>query len=146
MLEEVGLRSAIQWYLEGFTKRSNIQTKFDQDEDFGRLERDVELALFRVLQESLTNVHRHSSSPTAEIRLFRKDGAVTLEIRDQGKGIPPGIFEQTDHEWSGSLGVGLRGMNERMRQLGGRLEISSTEAGTRVIACVPLKNLVESQA
>ncbi len=146
MLEEVGLRSAIQWYLEGFSKRSHIQTKFEQDGDFGRVDRDVELALFRVLQESLTNVHRHADSPTAEIRLSKSDGTVTLEVRDDGKGIPSELLQHTNREWLGSLGVGLRGMNERMRQLGGSLEITSTEKGTRVMACVPVKDLVESQA
>jgi PAS domain S-box-containing protein len=146
MLEEVGLKSAIQWYLEGFSKRSNIQTKFELKEEFGRLDRDVELALFRVLQESLTNVHRHANSPTAEIRLSKSDGTVMLEVRDDGKGIPSGLLEQTNREWLGSMGVGLRGMNERMRQLGGSLEIASTEKGTRVIACVPAKSQVEFQA
>ena len=138
MLEEVGLKSAIPWYLEGFSKRSNIQTTFETDPEFGRLGREIELALFRVLQESLTNVHRHSGSTTADIRLTRQNGSVVLQVADKGKGIPPTLLEQTDKDWLGSLGVGLRGMNERIRQLGGKLEISSTESGTVVTAGVPV--------
>ena len=138
MLEEVGLKSAIPWYLDGFSKRSNIQTTFESDPGFGRLDREVELALFRILQESLTNVHRHSGSKTADIRLTRRNGNVLLEVADKGKGIPPEMLAQSDKDWLGSLGVGLRGMNERIRQLGGKLEIASSESGTVVTAGVPV--------
>jgi len=137
MLEEVGLKSAIPWYLDGFSKRSNIQTTFESDPGFGRVDREIELALFRVLQESLTNVHRHSGSKTADIRLTRHNGNVVLRVEDKGKGIPPELLTQSDKDWLGSLGVGLRGMNERIRQLGGKLEISSSESGTVVTAGVP---------
>jgi PAS domain S-box-containing protein len=137
MLEEMGLKSAIPWYLDGFSKRSNIQTSFEVDPDFGRLPTDVELALFRILQESLTNVHRHSGSSTATIRLARADGTAWLEVEDMGKGIPPKLLEQSNEDGMGTLGVGLRGMNERMRQLAGKLEVYSTERGTVVIASVP---------
>ncbi len=135
MLEEMGLQTAIPWYLEGFAKRSGVQTTLEIPLNFGRLPRDVELAIFRVLQESLTNVHRHSGSPTAQVRLLLQDGAICLEVKDQGKGIPAGILEFTQGVL-GTLGVGLRGMNERMRQLGGKLELSSTEEGTTVRATV----------
>ena len=138
MLEEMGLKSAIPWYLDGFSKRSNIQTTFVADPEFGRLPAEVELALFRILQESLTNVHRHSGSSTATIRLSMEDGTALLEVRDMGKGIPLTLLEQSNEDWMGSLGVGLRGMNERMRQLGGKLEVSSTESGTVVVASVPV--------
>jgi len=138
MLEEVGLKSAIPWYLDGFSKRSNIKTTFEADPDFTRLDREVELALFRILQESLTNVHRHSGSATADIRLGRKNGRAVLEIADKGKGIPPELLAQSNRNWIGSMGVGLRGMNERIRQLGGQLEISSSESGTVVTAGVPV--------
>lgn len=144
MLEEVGLKSAIPWYLEGFSQRSNIQTKFDVDPDFGRMSRDVELALFRVLQESLTNVHRHSGSSTADIRLAKPNGQVILEIKDNGKGIAVKLLEQSDEDWMGALGVGLRGMHERMRQLGGMLEITSTKTGTLVRASVPIEQTVSA--
>ena len=128
MLEELGLKSAIPWYLEGFAQRSGIQTMFEVSADFTRLERDVELALFRVLQESLTNVHRHSGSATADVSLMLIEDKVVLKIRDHGKGAPG----------SGTLGVGLRGMSERVRQLGGDLELSSSEPGFTVKASVPL--------
>jgi PAS domain S-box-containing protein len=137
MLEALGLKSAISWYLDGFTKRSGIQASFDISPDFGRLSRDLELALFRVLQESLTNVHRHSGSPTAHVQLSIQRGMAVLEIRDQGKGIPSAILEESGEDWLGAIGVGLRGMKERMRQLGGSLEISSGRDGTRVTAAIP---------
>jgi two-component system, NarL family, sensor kinase len=137
MLEEVGLKSAIPWYLEGFSGRSNIQTTFELDPGLGRLQRDTELALFRVLQESLTNVHRHSGSQTAAIKLVRKDGFAVLEIQDRGKGISPSQLEKSGSDWMGSMGVGLRGMNERMQQLGGTLEVTCNETGTIVVATAP---------
>ena len=137
MLEEMGLNTAIPWYVDGFAKRSGIQTTLEiTPPDFGRLPRDVELAIFRVLQESLTNVHRHSGSPTAHARIAIRDGIVSLEVHDDGKGIPPGVLEM-DPDSLGKLGVGLRGMNERMRQLGGSLELISADSGTTVRAAVP---------
>ena len=137
MLEEMGLKSAIPWYLDGFSARSGIKTTLEVASDFTRLPRGAELALFRVFQESLTNVHRHSGSPTAEVRLFLKGGMGVLEVRDRGKGLPPGLLEESSQDWMGQLGVGLRGMNERMRQLGGTLELTSTKEGTTVRAMVP---------
>lgn len=137
MLEEMGLKSAIPWYLDGFSARSGIKTTLQVAEDFTRLPRESELALFRVFQESLTNVHRHSGSRTAEVGLFMKDGMGILEVRDNGKGLPPGLLEQSSQDWMGQLGVGLRGMNERMHQLGGTLELTSTEKGTTVRAMIP---------
>lgn len=139
MLEEMGLTSAIPWYLEGFSKRSGIKTSFEASEDLGRLSRDAELVLFRVLQESLTNVQRHSGSKTADIRISQGEAAVTLEVVDQGKGLPTSILEQASQDWMGSLGVGLRGMSERLRQLGGALEMSSDESGTHMRATVPFQ-------
>jgi PAS domain S-box-containing protein len=137
MLEEMGLTSAIPWYLEGFSKRSGIQTSFHAAADLERLSRDAELVLFRVLQESLTNVQRHSGSKIAEISISHTYDVVTLEVRDRGKGLPATILELGNRDWMGSLGVGLRGMSERLRQLGGALEMSSDESGTRVRATVP---------
>jgi PAS domain S-box-containing protein len=137
MLEEMGLSTAISWYLDGFGKRSGIETALELiPPEFGRLPREIELALFRVLQESLTNVHRHSGSPTAHVRMAIGEGNVTLEVRDDGKGISAGILE-LDSDALGEMGVGLRGMNERMRQLGGRLELDSSENGTTIRAIVP---------
>ncbi len=138
MLEEIGLKSAIPWYLEGFSERSGIKTTFEVQSGLGRLSRDAELALFRVLQESLTNVHRHSGSCTASVQLLAKDGRCVLVIEDKGKGIPLEFLERAGKDWIAAPGVGLRGMNERMRQLGGRLEIVSSKAGTTVRAMVPI--------
>ncbi len=141
MLEEMGLTSAIPWYLEGFSKRSGIKTTFRAPKDFERMSRDAELVLFRVLQESLTNVQRHSGSTTADISISRADGGVTMQVVDKGKGLPTPILEQGNQDWMGSLGVGLRGMSERLRQLGGALQIVSNESGTQVRATVPLRDL-----
>src|SRR6185437_11381352 len=121
MLEEMGLKSAIPWYLDGFTKRSGIKTNFSAPVEFGRISRDAELVLFRVLQESLTNVQRHSGSKTVDIGILQSKDTVILHVRDHGKGMPPAIIEQGSQDWMGSLGVGLRGMSERLRQIGGDL-------------------------
>ena len=139
MLEELGLKSAIPWYLEGFTKRSGIKTTFEVSPDFDRIPSDLELALFRVLQESLTNVHRHSGSSTARARLLTRNRAVILEVSDEGKGTQSKNSKDRAQDWMGAFGVGLRGMSERMRQLGGTLELSSTQAGTTVTATLPLR-------
>src|ERR1700683_2428251 len=139
MLEEMGLKCAIPWYLDGFTKRSGIATSFDASADFGRLSADAELAVFRVLQESLTNIHRHSGSPTAAIRLLQENRAVVLEISDRSKGMDPAGAHQSNGNGSGSLGVGLRGMTERMQQLGGTLEGASSSQGTIVTARIPME-------
>jgi PAS domain S-box-containing protein len=137
MLEELGLKSAIPWYLDGFSKRSGIRATFEISEDFERLPREAELILFRVLQESLTNVHRHSGSATANIRVLRTPEAVILEVTDQGKGVPAGILAESARDWIGTPGVGLRSMNHRVRQFGGTLELTSTEAGTQLRVSVP---------
>ena len=140
MLEEMGLRTAIPWYLEGFGKRSGIKTTLETPSESIRLPRDVEVAVFRVLQESLTNVHRHSQSPSAHVRMEIEDGVIVLEIQDRGRGLPKDVLEEAG-ETSRTLGVGLRGMRERMRQLGGQLEISSSPQGTTVRARVPCKEV-----
>lgn len=137
MLEEMGLASAIPWYLEGFSKRCGIKTSFEITKGLERLPRDVELALFRVLQESLTNVQRHSGSPTVDIRIFQSGSSVALQVTDHGHGMPADVLAEGSADWMGSLGIGLRGMSERLRQLGGTLHISSTDTGTQVCATVP---------
>jgi two-component system NarL family sensor kinase len=139
MLEEMGLQSAIAWYVDGFSKRSGIQTTFDISAGFGRLPRHVETAIFRVLQESLTNVHRHSGSAVAHVRLFNEAGKVILEVIDEGKGLPAQYSMESSRTAINALGVGLRGMEERMRQLGGELELVSSSRGTTVVATVPVE-------
>lgn len=136
-LEDMGLRSAFPWYLDGFSRRSGIRTTLELDADFPRLSSDIEMALFRVLQECLNNVHRHSGSNQAFIRLYLQDGRVHLQIRDAGRGIPAELLEETSKDFLGSQGVGLRGMRERVRQLGGDLNIESGVRGTAVHASVP---------
>ncbi|MGC2507172.1 MAG: PAS domain S-box protein [Candidatus Acidiferrales bacterium] len=139
MLEEMGLRSAILWYLDGFMKRSGIQTDFEVSPELQRLSPDIEIAAFRVLQESLTNVHRHSGSSTARVRLWIEDGVVVLEVSDVGRGMKlqdGGAFGKSG---AATIGVGLRGMNERIRELGGTLDLSSSDEGTTVTAAVPIE-------
>jgi PAS domain S-box-containing protein len=141
MLEEMGLASAIPWYLDGFSSRSGIRVTLQIPADFERLSRDAELVLFRVLQESLTNIQRHSGSRTAEISITSANKMAMLQVTDHGKGIPVATLEQGSQDWMGSLGVGLRGMSERLRQLGGTLDISSGDTGTVIRASVPLEKL-----
>lgn len=136
LLDEMGLPSALQWYAEGFTQRSGISVDLQTSPGFGRLPDDMEIALFRTVQESLTNIHRHSGSQTATIRLSRTPEAVDVEISDTGKGIAPQSL-QGDQVIAG---VGIMGIHERMRQFGGNAEIASSAKGTVVQATIPLKN------
>jgi PAS domain S-box-containing protein len=136
LLDEVGLSSALRSFLEGFTDRSKIKVDFEIPHDFGRLPQDVETAVFRVVQECLTNVHRHSGSPVAKICLARSNGHVRVEVADQGKGIPP--EKKAAMNSAGMPGVGIRGMRERLRQLGGTLQITSNGVGTVVVAELPV--------
>lgn len=138
-LEERGLGAATRWYLEGFQKRSGIEVRYTAPEEFERISRDTELVLFRVLQESLTNVHRHSGSSTADITLTREGDSVTMEVLDRGKGLPPEVLHDASSDWMGARGVGLRGMRERVRQVGGKLEISSNGDGTKLRVTVPVQ-------
>ena len=136
MLEEMGLRTAIEWYLHSFAERSKLIVTLNVSSELRRLPRDIELCVFRILQEALANVHRHSGSATAQIQLGNEYGMIRLEIRDQGCGIHP-LMMKCAQETVGMLGVGLRGMDERVRQLGGKLELSTSEKGTTVTATIP---------
>jgi len=136
LLDEVGLSSALHSYLDGFTERSKIRVNFELPGDLGRLPQDLETAIFRIVQECLTNIHRHSQSPVASIRISRSDGQVSLEVADEGKGIPQEKRQSMDS--GGTPGVGIRGMRERIRQLGGTLEIRSNGRGTIVVARLPV--------
>jgi PAS domain S-box-containing protein len=132
LLEMTGLASTLQWYVDGFSERSKIKVSLEIPPDFGRLPGDTELAIFRIVQECLTNIHRHSGSATATIRIRRESGCVIVTVRDYGKGIPK--EKQRELTESGRSGVGFRGMQERLRQLGGTLEIQSDGDGTVVTA------------
>lgn len=136
LLDEVGLSSALDWYVDGFTKRSGILTTLELASDFGRVNSDLEIAVFRLVQECLTNVHRHSGSSRAVVRLKRTRQAVTLEIEDEGHGIAP--EKKSLLLGSGPVGVGLRGMRERVLQLGGTLRIDSEDGGTTIRAMFPI--------
>jgi len=137
LLDEVGLQSALRWYIEGFSERSKINVNLQLPDDFGRLPRNLEITLFRVVQECLTNIHRHSGSSTAAIHVARVENEVHLEVRDAGKGIPADA--QTSLAAGKLSGVGLRGMSERLRQMGGRLAITSNGTGTLVLATLPIE-------
>jgi PAS domain S-box-containing protein len=137
LLDEAGFASAASWFVAGFSQRSGIQVSLDIPPDLQRLPEAVEIALFRVLQESLTNVHRHSHTSSAEISVDADAEQVTIEIRDHGRGMPPEILQQIERNGS-KLGVGLAGMRERIHELGGVLEVTSGAAGTGVRATVPL--------
>ena len=136
LLDETGFASAARWYVEGFAKRSGIQTTLEMPEDLGRLPSSLELALFRVLQESLTNVHRHSTSRRADVSLSLSPEQVVLRVRDHGKGIPAEVLDRFRRNGAHG-GVGLVGMRERIHELGGRLEMESDSRGTTVVATLP---------
>jgi two-component system NarL family sensor kinase len=137
LLDESGIGSAIRWYSEGFQKRSGIKLNVNISPDLGRLSTEVEMALFRVVQESLTNVHRYSGSPDADISVKTEGDAVKLQVVDHGKGIEAGS-SRVKVEGIAALGVGIPGMRERLRQLGGQLEVDFGRDGTRVSASVPI--------
>jgi len=127
LLDEKGLVFAIRWFADGFTKRNTIPVFLNLPEDFPRLRADEETALFRIVQEALSNIYRHAGATKAWITLWREDeGMVALEIRDNGEGLPEGF------SLAQSSGVGLAGMRERMKQLGGTLEVDSSPYGVSV--------------
>ncbi|MGA7293723.1 MAG: CHASE3 domain-containing protein [Terriglobales bacterium] len=137
LLDEAGLASAARWYLEGFAQRSGVEVNLDLPDDLRRLPKPVALGLFRVLQESLTNIHRHSKSSRADISLEFSADTVVLKVRDYGKGITPELIEGIQRKGTNS-GVGLAGMRERIRELGGHLNIRPCTPGTLISATLPL--------
>jgi two-component system, NarL family, sensor kinase len=138
MLNQAGLVDALKWYVHGFIKRSGINVDVVQLRETGRLPADVETALFRVVQESLTNISRHSGSSSAEIRLEKENDEVILQIKDHGHGFRDRASSVGNEKVS--LGVGVLGMRQRLSQLGGILKIDSNSHGTVVTAVVPLTN------
>ncbi len=137
LLDEAGLASAARWYVEGFSTRSGIGVTLDIPPSLTRLSTFAETALFRVLQESLTNIHRHSGGRSATVKLEELRDSVRLTITDDGKGIPERVLERF-HTAGTEVGVGLAGMRERIAELGGNLDIRSG-SGTTVVATVPLQ-------
>jgi signal transduction histidine kinase len=137
LLDEAGFNSAAQWFVDGFGKRSGIEVRLDLAPKHERMPITIETALFRVLQESLTNVHRHSGALEVSIRFQYQAETVMLEIRDRGRGIPLELLTRL-REASSETGVGLAGMRERLHELNGKLEIESDFHGTSLRAIVPL--------
>ena len=129
LLDERGLHAALRWFTDGFAERSGIAVEIEIDAEFPRLHEQLEMTIFRVVQESLSNVRRHAQSPRAAVRVARADGWVTLEIRDWGRGLA--------HETGDGMGVGIAGMRERLSQIGGSLTLAPNEPGTAVIARLP---------
>jgi PAS domain S-box-containing protein len=142
MLDENGLSSALSWYIEGLRERSDVEINLFVSEEIGRLPADMELVVFRVVQECLTNIHRHSGSKTASIRLARDSDAVVVEVQDSGRGISAQKLAELQ---SGGSGVGIGGMRERVRQLGGEMKIDSDSSGTRVSVTVPAAKITSQQ-
>lgn len=134
LLDDMGLVAAIEDYARGYSKRSGIELTLDLPVKMERLPRAFETAIFRVIQEALGNIQKHSGSPTGAIRMKIADATITLEVSDRGRGLP----EQAARKAAAELGVGILGMRERLRQLGGRLEVVSTNPGTVVRAMLAL--------
>jgi signal transduction histidine kinase len=141
LLDEVGFGSAARWYVDGFAQRSGLKVNLDVPPDFGRLRRDIETALFRVVQEALTNVHRHSGASVVEVRVDVDAEQVWLEVKDNGRGMSHDRLRAVE---SGSeTGVGLAGMRERVRELGGSLSIKSSQSGTSLGISIPITENIE---
>ena len=138
LLDEAGLTSAVRWYVEGFAERSGIEAQLKLPPDLGRLPETVETAVFRILQESLTNVHRHSGSKSVQVELAKARDQLILTVRDFGRGIPAESLEASQPNGR-SVGVGLAGMRERVNDLGGRLDIQSSSKGALITVSVPVR-------
>jgi len=137
LLDEIGVGSALRWYVDGFAQRSGVKVTLNLAPEVGRLHKDVEIALFRAVQEALTNVHRHAGASAVDIRVDWENQKVRLEIRDNGRGIPKGSLSRlTDGD--PATGVGIAGIRERVRELHGSLEIQSDETGTAVTVTIPV--------
>ena len=134
LLDEIGLPSAIHWYTEGFSERSGIKVDVKVGSDVGRLPNDMEIAIFRFVQEALTNIHRHSGGPTAEIRIARKGERIEAEVVDAGKGIAAEKLRGDQVV----QGIGMMGIQERVRQVGGTVAVKSSDRGTSITATLPL--------
>ena len=143
LLDETGLSRAIDWYMQGLMERSGLEIELDIAEDFGRLPTDLELAIFRIVQESLTNIHRHSGSKMATIHLSRSAHNVFLEIQDQGKGISA---EKLAAIKAQRTGVGIAGMRERVRHLKGEMDIQSNGAGATIVVTFQLATAAVSES
>jgi two-component system, NarL family, sensor kinase len=143
LLDEIGLGSALRWYVDEFSQRSRIKVDLEVPRDLRRLSVDMETAIFRIVQECLTNIHRHSGSKVAAIRVLQQGHTIRIIAHDSGKGISPEKLRLTS---TGRSGVGFRGMAERIRYLGGDLKIDSNTSGTVITATLPLEQFNASAA
>jgi signal transduction histidine kinase len=141
VLDDFGLASAVRWYVEGFAQRSGIQVKLDLAEEFPRFGRELETAVFRIVQEGLTNVHRHSGAKKTNVGLRVKDHLICATITDDGRGMAPDVLDGVKE---GRGGVGLLGMRERVKKLGGSIWIESGGDGTKIRAELPVGELAEA--
>jgi signal transduction histidine kinase len=135
LLDETGISSALSWYVQGLAERSSLEIDLQVPDNFGRLPTEMELVIFRLVQECLTNIHRHSGSKVALIRIEREENTIHVTVEDRGKGMSP---ERLAAIQSQGTGVGIRGMRERVRHLRGDLVIESNGSGTKVYATLPL--------
>ena len=142
LLDQMGLPSALDWLIEGFKDKTDIDVALDLPSDLERLPRDIETATFRIVQEALTNIHRHSGSSKAAVSLEYHGEGLVLRIKDEGKGIPKEALYKIGRGLSG--GVGLRGMRERVKNLGGHMEIRSPGTGTELKFVIPVSSDLES--
>ncbi|HVB55776.1 MAG TPA: chemotaxis protein CheB [Candidatus Acidoferrales bacterium] len=145
LLDEIGFASAARWYVEGFSERSGIQVNFAIPREMKRLPGTVELILFRILQESLTNVHRHAQTRSVDVHVQVDASEIALEVRDHGKGMPPELLERFRATGAG-VGIGLNSMRERISEISGRLEIQSDTSGTTIRVALPLTVASEKTA
>jgi signal transduction histidine kinase len=135
MLDDCGLNTAIRWYISGINQRNGLHVKVEITQELCRLSREAELAIFRVVQASLTNVHLHSGASEAKVKIEQNLDAVIAMVTDNGRGIPDGVLDHSSR--TKTVGVGITGMRERVEQLGGRLAIATSCSGTTVKATVP---------
>jgi signal transduction histidine kinase len=134
LLDEVGLVSALRWFLEGLSERSGIRMALAVDPpDLGRLRSELETAIFRIVQEALTNMFRHSGARNGSVTLIRKDGIIVVTVRDDGKGIEEQVIQLRPE----SVGVGIGGMRQRVTELGGSLRLANANPGTIVEVIIP---------
>ena len=136
MLDEIGLRFALEWYLEGFSKRSGVQASLETTpSDFPRLASELETAIFRVVQEALTNIFRHAEATHTHVQLAQREREIVLSVRDDGKG----VSDENTSLRPGSVGVGIAGMKQRVKELGGDLHVRHGNPGTIVEVCFPTR-------
>jgi two-component system sensor histidine kinase UhpB len=143
-MDAAGFASAARWYVEGYGQRSGLDVTLDVPSGLDRLPDAIELALFRVLQEALTNVHRHSGASAADVLVRQDAEQVVLEVKDNGRGIPPELLSHF-HATGAGTGVGIAGIRERVRELGGKLTLESDSRGTLVRIAIPLVPMTQRE-